>query len=398
MAREIQDFLLMREGKYKQINNPLVNGVIDTITFFSTLASLPLATISSIPEAAQVMRGLNTPQALKAYKRLLTNTAQEMSVILKEIGSREHTQGLASRDALNSLGFATGDQNTANRYDVHSGYFQDWTNGFFKLIGLQGYTNATRYARLAVGADAIRNWLDVLSKADMDQLTQDEQDAYEHLVRIGVDPFVMNSNEIDSKTYQEMMDRGTYNFVNEAVVHPNSLNRPKFYSDPYLKLFTQFQGYTSAFTANILPRLLSDIRKAGSDDQKNSAAVIAMMLALSMLALYIKDMIKYGESPPKWVKDNKEFLRVINQMGILGSGQRVFDQIFPLMEDNKKKSIMDKIADQSPQLSYLKKIERALEAPEGKRIEQGAKLLPIFGTSPAFAKYLQRELGGSQSD
>jgi hypothetical protein len=163
-------------------------------------------------------------------------------------------------------------------------------------------------------------------------------------------------------------------------------------------LFTQFTGYTSAFTANILPRLLGDLRKAGSEDQKNSAAVIAMMIGLSMIALYIKDMIKYGESPPKWIKENKEFLRVINQMGILGSGQRVFDQMFPLMEDNRKKDIIDKIADQSAQLSYLNKVKRALEAPEGKKIEQGAKLLPIVGTSPAFAKYLQKELGKSNGD
>jgi hypothetical protein len=195
------------------------------------------------------------------------------------------------------------------------------------------------------------------------------------------------------KYVMDNLQQATYNFVNEAVVVPTTLNRPKFYSDPYLKLFTQFTGYTSAFTANILPRLLTDIRKSGSDDQKNTAAVIAMMLALAMLSLYIKDMIKYGEHPPEWVKDNKEFLRVINSMGILGSGQRVFDQVFPLIEDKRSKSIFDRIVDQSPQALYLQKVNKALEAPEGKRIEQGAKLLPVVGTSPAFAKYLQKELG-----
>ena len=71
----------------------------------------------------------------------------------------------------------------------------------------------------------------------------------------------------------------------------------------------------------------------------------------------------------------------------------MFDQFFPLFEDNKSKNIIEKIAEQSPQLSYINKVREALEAPENKRIEKGAKLLPIFGTSPAFAKYLQKELG-----
>jgi len=403
MAKEIQDFLLMREGKYKQIENPLVNGVIDTITFFSTLASLPLATISSIPEAAQVMRGLNAPQALKAYKRLLINTAQEMSVIFKEIGSREHTQGLASRDALNSLGFATGDQNTANRYDVHSGYFQDWTNGFFKLIGLQGYTNATRYARLAIGADAIHSWLNTLAKADMSQLTQDEQDAYEHLVRIGVDPFVMNSNEIDSKTYQEMMDRGTYNFVNEAVVHPNSLNRPKFYSNPHLRMFTMFQGYISTFTANILPRLYGDLAKKGSADQRNAVATIATMLALTMLSMMIKDMIKYGETPPEWLKgdDAKLLQRFVGATGLTGTGERVINFVNPLVEKkstNAAEKLYNILEGESPTISFGAKIAKAANAvisDEGtKPIKKVAGIAPVIGPINQLGDYLEKEFGG----
>ena len=104
-------------------------------------------------------------------------------------------------------------------------------------------------------------------------------------------------------------------------------------------------------------------------------------------------MIKYGESPPDWLKDDKKYLRVLNQTGLLGSGQRVFDQFFPMFEEGKSKNIAEKIAEQSPQLSYLNKVRETLEAPENKRIEKGAKLLPIFGTSPAFAKYLQKELG-----
>jgi hypothetical protein len=403
MAKELQDVLDIRNGKYHAIDNPYLKGALNTINFLSTITSLPLAAISSTVEFAQIYRNLNKPQMVKATAALLKGTGQEFGALYREIGSkvsdRVTIKNSQMRSKLSEAGYLR-EGGVGYRNDILTSYYQKWTEGFFKITGLTSVTAITRHARLAIAADAIQNWLDVVSKG-----TGSEQaiaDAKDHLRRINVDYEYILSIDADTKSTEKRvidnLQQATYNFVNEAVVIPSTLNRPKFYSDPYLKLFTQFQGYTSAFTANILPRLISDIRKTGSDDQKNSAAVIAMMLALSMLAIYIKDMIKYNEHPPKWVKDDKEYLRVISQMGILGSGQRVFDQIFPLMEDNKKKSVYETIAAQSPQLSYLNKIEKALTAPQGKQIEQGAKLLPIFGTSPAFAKYLQKELGGSHGD
>jgi len=398
MAKEIQDVLDIRNGKFNAINNPYLKGALNTINFLSTITSLPLAAISSTVEFAQIYRNLNSPQMRKATMALLKGTGQEVGALYREIGNkvtdRVTIKNSQMRSKLSEAGYLR-EGGVGYRNDILTSYYQKWTEGFFKLTGLTSVTAITRNARLAIAADAIQNWLDVVSKGTgSDQAIADAKD---HLRRINVDYEYILSIDADTSSNEKRvidnLQQATYNFVNEAVIIPSVLNRPKFYSDPYLKLFTQFQGYTSAFTANILPRLVSDIRKTGSDDQKNSAAVIAMMLALSMLAIYIKDMIKYGESPPKWLKDDKEYLRVINQMGVLGSGQRVFDLIFPIMDENKKKSVTDHIVAQSPQLSYIKKVTDALEAPQGKQIEKGAKLLPIFGTSPAFAKYLQKELG-----
>jgi len=51
------------------------------------------------------------------------------------------------------------------------------------------------------------------------------------------------------------------------------------------------------------------------------------------------------------------------------------------------------ITDQSPALSYLKKVDDALSAGSGNQISKTVRLMPIFGTSPAFAKELQKVLG-----
>lgn len=405
MAKEIKDFLDMRAGKFHPITNPYIKGALGSINFLSTITSLPLAAVSSTVEFAQVFRNLNKPQATKALRILLMSAGKEMAAYLKDIGhamtDRVQIKEVAHRSALSRAGYLK-EGNTAHRIDIMSNYYQRWTEGFFKLTGLTSVTTITRNARLGIAADAINNWLNVVQNNDYSYTEQQVNDAMDHLVRLGIDVDFMTSldkdTEYNKNKYDNMMQLATYNFVNEAVVMPSQLNRPKFYSDPYYSLFTQFQGYTSAFTANILPRLISDLGKAGSEDQKNAAATIAMMFALSMLAIYIKDLIKYGESPPEWLKDEKQFQRLVSQTGILGTGQRIWDTMDPLIPDHSKykgvaAQVWQNISEQSPQLSFINKIDAVLSAPENKQIERGARLLPIVGTSPAFAKYLQKELG-----
>jgi len=405
MAKEIKDFLDMRAGNYHPITNPYIKGALSTINFLSTIVSLPLAAISSTVEFAQVYRNLNSPQTIKATRVLLKTFGKEFAALYRDIGSRVtdkiKVKPTEHRIALSNAGYLR-EGGIAHRTDVLSGYFQKWTEGFFKVTGLTSVTSITRHAKLAIAADAINDWLSTIKSGD--STSQDVIDAKEHLIRLGVDVEYLldidksgHSLEIEKKVF-DIFQRASYNFVNEAVVIPSQLNRPNFDSDPYLRLFTQFQGYVSTFTSNVLPRLIGDLSKKGSADQRNSAAVIAMMFALSMLALYIKDMIKYGESPPEWLDDDKEFQRVIGQMGILGTAQRVWDAVSNITgNDRYSKTVLgdvyDKISSQSPQLAFLNKVNQALSAPEGKEIEKGARLLPVFGTSPAFAKYLQKELG-----
>jgi hypothetical protein len=405
MAKEIKDYLDMRSGKFHPITNPYIKGALGTVNFLSTITSLPLAAVSSTVEFAQVFRNLNKEQSLKAMRMLLLGAGKEISAYLRDIGNamtdKVQIKESAHRTSLSRAGYLR-EGNTANRVDIMSNYYQKWTEGFFKLTGLTSVTTITRNARLAIAADAINNWLNVVNNVDLAYTQQQVNDAYDHLVRIGIDVEFMTSLDKDDKynenRYNNNIQLATYNFVNEAVVMPTQLNRPKFYSDPYLSLFTQFQGYTSTFTANILPRLIGDMGKAGSEDQKNAAATIAMMFALSFLAIYIKDIIKYGESPPEWLKDEKKFQRLVSQTGLLGTGQRIWDTIDPMIPDNSKykgvgAQVWQNLSEQSPQLSFINKIDSALSAPEGKQIERGARLLPILGTSPAFAKYLQKELG-----
>lgn len=405
MAKEVKDFLDMRAGKYHPITNQYIKGALSTVNFLSTITMLPLAAVSSTVEFAQVYRNLNTTQSIKATRVLLSTFGKEFSALYRDIGSsltdKIKVKPVEHRIQLSNAGYLR-EGGIAHRNDILSGYFQKWTEGFFKVTGLTSVTAITRHAKLAISADAINNWLSTVRAVD--PRDQSAIDAKEHLIRIGVDvDFLLSKangpHSLETeKIITENFERGAHNLVNESVVIPNSLNRPKFYSDPYLRLLTQFQGYISAFTATILPRLLTDLNRKGSADQTNAAATIAMMVALSLLAIYIKDMIKYGESPPEWLKEDKRLQRVINQTGLLGSGQRVWDVVSDITGNDRYGSsvladVFTNVSNQSPQLTYINKINSALSAPEGKQLEKGARLLPIMGTSPAFANYLQKTLG-----
>jgi hypothetical protein len=406
MAKELSDWLEMRQGTFHEVKNKYIKGALHTINFLSTVSSLPLAAVSSTVEFAQVFRNLNTPQSLKAARGLLHGFSAEFSGVLAAISGRTSDKA----DAYHSKLFEAGYQSRGDigkRNDVVTGYYQKWTEGFFKMTGLTSITNITRYAKLSIGADAIGNWLDVVKKSNPRNPTQDAVDARAHLVRIGVDveallaidalsPAEASRDGIRQRIEQEMSN-GVHNFVTEAVIHPTKMNRPKFYSDPYYQLVTQFQGYVSAFSANILPRLLGDLKRTGSKDQTNAAATIAMMMALTFMALTIKDLIKYGESPPEWLKDEKKFQRYIGQSGVLGVGQRVWDTISPQLPTKDQNSILASgwhhATSQAPALEYINKLDVALSADPGKKTKAVVRTLPVFGTSPAFAEYLQQQLG-----
>jgi len=395
-ASELKDWLDMRTGKYHEIKNPYINFALQTINFLTTISALPLAALSSTVEFAQIYRNLNTQQSIKASMNLLKGFAGEVSHVFKAAMGKPDTSEY--REKMYAAGLMHSG-NIGRRVDVISGYYQKWTEGFFKMTGLTSVTNITRYAKLSIGADAINAWV---KRVQADPKSQSGQDAYAHLMRIGVDVDRMINITDDNPGNQQWvfdeLTKGSHNFVNEAVVHPSKINRPKFYSDPYLQLFTQFQGYVSTFTAQLLPRLLGDLRKKGSTDQVNAAATVAMMFALSYLALYMKDMIKYGESPPEWLKDEQKFQRYVGQVGLLGTGQRVVDTFFPMLDDKTKRSVLGEaahaVAEQAPALAFIGKIDDALSAKDGSQIKKTARLLPFFGTSPSFATYLQSELGG----
>jgi len=96
----------------------------------------------------------------------------------------------------------------------------------------------------------------------------------------------------------------------------------------------------------------------------NAFAVMATMSMLGFASQYLKDLIKYGKTPVElgFGPDNHPYLstseyvqRGIRSSGLLGTGERVLDQFFPLYDkrtDGPGEWLWEGVAGESPALSF----------------------------------------------
>ena len=127
-----------------------------------------------------------------------------------------------------------------------------------------------------------------------------------------------------------MVDLALYRFVKERVQLPGSANRPLWMQDPRYQLFTQFNGFISTFTANIIPKLWNRQLAKGTPKVKyDTFAMIVMMIALGGASQYLKDLLKFGQPSP--YLDTKGYIqRAVYSSGIMGQYERLADLAVPL--------------------------------------------------------------------
>ena len=104
--------------------------------------------------------------------------------------------------------------------------------------------------------DFLKTKLELIANSDPDSKTNEVQEAEEQLRNYGLDvdtavQAYMTGEPISDAQLREFQ----FNWINDAVVLPQAANRPLIYQDPRFALFTQFQGFISAFTANQLPKM-----------------------------------------------------------------------------------------------------------------------------------------------
>lgn len=442
VAHGIRDFLDAESGNYKRATTEggkKLERVQRNLLFFTTIASLPLATVSSLPELAITMKGLTREQifgsinggpsgiqrAAKEISAMLTQGVQEVaSVVSRKNIEKKYTQ---AQQEMREYGFYDWDVGAATKTGVTetSALKQNMIEFFFKANGLQGFTQMTRAIRVSIAGDFIFDNIETLrgyyKVNEQGMFTTGGQPksrevmlAEEALRNIGIDYRRMLRllqdkdtrllTESENSQLNDMFREATFNFVNDAIMLPRASNRPLIYQDPRWAMVNQFQGFISTFQAVFIPKLWGEYVKRGSPTMKYEAfSLMVMMIMLGFVSQDLKDRLKFGESNP-YLDDAEYIRRGISSSGLLGTSERVINTLFPIYEkrsDGVLEYAYNEGIGQSPALGLLENVAVGTGEIIQGETERGAKKLlratpvaPITGLRTSIAQFIGDEFEG----
>ena len=454
IAKLMQDYLNAESGNYKRPTSDMgkmLVGIQKNLMFLTTIGTLGMAAVSSLPELALSSRALTAEQIFKrkgsdSKDTSLQNFGKELaaglSAAVKQTGSviTRREQALGNIDPTTGVPFASRSRGQDLRREL--GY-DAWELGaatvtgvsemnpshqrfyeiFFKATGLTGFTNMTRSMRAAISADYIFDHVNIIvdQRTSGEVKTNEVQQSEEALRNIGInvddmamlftesrkrdavgDTRTQEQIQADDKLMQDNLRIGSMNFIDDAIALPGVANRPLIYQDPRFFLFTQFQGFIATFTANHIPKLWGEYVKRGTPAMKyNAFALMATMIMMGFASQYLKDLIKYGGLDEDEYKTGKnphleteEYIqRGIRSSGLLGVGERVLDQFFPIYEQrsgNAGEWLWNTTTGEAPATGTLKRIGRAI----GKTAtgdfaggaQEGSRLIPALGVTGGFSR------------
>ncbi len=454
IAKLMQDYLNAESGNYKRPTSDMgkmLVGIQKNLMFLTTIGTLGMAAVSSLPELALSSRALTAEQIFKRKGASSNDTslqnfgkelASGLSAAIRQTGSviTRREQALGNIDPTTGVPFASRSRGQDLRREL--GY-DAWELGaatvtgvsemnpshqrfyeiFFKATGLTGFTNMTRSMRAAISADYIFDHVNIIvdQRTSGEVKTNEVQQSEEALRNIGInvddmarlfteqrkrdavgDTRTEKQIAADKNLMQDNLRIGSMNFIDDAIALPGVANRPLIYQDPRFFLFTQFQGFIATFTANHIPKLWGEYVKRGTPAMKyNAFAIMATMIMMGFASQYLKDLIKYGGLDEDEYKTGKnphleteEYIqRGIRSSGLLGVGERVLDQFFPIYEQrsgNAGEWLWNTTTGEAPATGTLKRIGRAI----GKTAtgdfaggaQEGSRLIPALGVTGGFSR------------
>jgi len=432
IATTFTDSIAAGRGDYRRMKSKRLERMIGHITFFNTFVHLALSTLASLPEAAIVMLSIrNDKGILDAMKKGVKDLGKHYSMQGKDAWSYINPKSGVTRDEyvrnvvdFYRYGYGTGKHGAIGQVGIDEAVYkaskvkERFMKAFFLMNGLKLYTDATRVARLALANDAIFGDLEIIHMFPAGHPGRNSglfQDAFGRLRELNIDPDMaskqyydvtqrvrknlgsafdsfspeevyVNLLEADPK-FLETMDIARMSFVDNAIAHPEAMNRPLWYSNPHYRMFTQYNGFMSVFTAHILPKIWKKVKSADPTAKYNAVAVMATMIAMGFISQMLKDEWKY-DGRPGWLTDKGYVQRGIASSGLLGTPEKFLDAVSPLY-DTGYKSVTGHVLDATegflgPTFQHGKNLQRLfmaqLEGNEELRNKYLAKEIPILGT------------------
>lgn len=408
LAFDLKNYFDAESGNYKRNIPPILRFAQKNILFVTTITGLPLATVSNFVELGLTSKGLTVKQIFgekgsinsiaRSFVDEIKNTANRSYGALSN-QPRPHMRGEGGHAIAKKLGFFDWEVGAAHTTGVSETgrWHQRILDMYFKVILLQQWTNAARAARASIALDYITDKVSIMVAAsNSDVTTNESREAEEGLRNLGLDTeflkeyhqqFVNDNQTVQpdpelKARWERDINDATFNFINDAVALPQSANRPLIFQDPRFALFTQFQGFIATFTANHIPKMYGEMAKRGTPAMKyNLFATVATMILLGFVSQHLKDLLKYGETTP-YFKGTEYLRRGVGASGLLGTGERVIDFVFPMYEKRYQSNVewfFGTIASESAGVSKALRIgDIALDVATGEKPpETIVKITPI---------------------
>ena len=408
LAFDLKNYFDAESGNYKRNIPPILRFAQKNILFVTTITGLPLATVSNFVELGLTSKGLTVKQIFgekgsinsiaRSFVDEIKNTANRSYGALSN-QPRPHMRGEGGHAIAKKLGFFDWEVGAAHTTGVSETgrWHQRILDMYFKVILLQQWTNAARAARASIALDYITDKVSIIVAAsNSDVTTNESREAEEGLRNLGLDTeflkqyhqqFVNDNQTVQpdpelKARWERDINDATFNFINDAVALPQSANRPLIFQDPRFALFTQFQGFIATFTANHIPKMYGEMARRGTPAMKyNLFATVSTMILLGFVSQHLKDLLKYGETTP-YFKGTEYLRRGVGASGLLGTGERVIDFVFPMYEKRYQSNVewfFGTIASESAGVSKALRIgDIALDVATGEKPpETIVKITPI---------------------
>jgi len=306
--------------------NPTLQKIFSTIMSVANVWVLGLSTITSLADPVGIaVRTGSLSTAAKAFKQGLaanfSKNRTELTVLAEAVGA---ISDVATKEAL-AHGYNMAYMTPAVRR------MNDW---FFRKIGLEQWTRATRIMAVAAAQD-------FLKRHD----TNPNQHSTRFLKELGLQKGdikygrdgkvkVLSYDEYQnaSKQERESDDRlrlAIVNFVDESILRPSPSMRPAWASDPHYALLFHLKSFMYTFQKIILNPLVLEAKHGNYMPLLMVSAYIPVMLAAGM----IKDMFKtLGDDDDDWTPDYKKNWDTFDYMwdaaekgGLFGIAQPILD-------------------------------------------------------------------------
>jgi len=386
IVTDFTDYVGASRGDYRRLSSKALERWIGHITFFNTFGHLDLSALASAPEAAIVLLGATADKKLMP---MIQKGVNEMSYKLRQEAVNNWSyinpkSGMTREKYLRNLvdfyryGYDTGAHGAIGQVGIDEAVYkaskikEAIMKAFFTVNLLKVYTDATRVARLSLANDAIFGDLEIIGMyppGSAERSTGLFVDAFERMRELNIDPDAaalnykkwvtlarkhLGEGATAEALYEEIikrdpkfhrtMDIARISWVDNSIAHPTALNRPIWYSNPAYRVFTQYNGFMSVFTAHLLPKIWRRIKGGDPTASYNAVAVAASMLALGFLSQMLKDEWRY-DGAPSWISTKGYIQRGVTSSGLIGTPEKILSAVSPLYDMSKQwhESRMDNI-------------------------------------------------------